>query len=115
MRGHRALAEARFNGYQADNVWIVFLDKEEPKEFSSLFDPEQLLENDLKPEIHIYKGDNIAAADLRCIAGLVVHLVAQKPGQLNRIMKSLIRFKPASIYACDASGVIQYHHSESKQ
>ena len=103
------------NGSNPTNVWIVFFDVRQPKVYQPLWDPELMMENDFPPEIHIFQGDNIAAVDLRCIAGLVVHLVAQKPEQLNRIMKSLIRFKPASIYACDASGVIQYHHTETKQ
>lgn len=103
------------NGYKATNVWIVFVDEEQPKSYQPFWDPEMMLENGFMPEIHVYKGDNFTTADLRCIAGLVVHLVAQKPEQLNRIMRTLVRFKPASIYACDATGVIQYHHTETKQ
>ncbi len=115
MRGHQALTEARLNGSKISNVWVIFVDAPPPKAFSPLWDPEQLLENGFMPEIHIYKGDNISTLDLRCLTGLIVHLVAQKPEQLNKFLRSLKRFKPASIYACDASGVIEYHHPEKQK
>lgn len=114
MRGHRALTEARINGHHPKHVWVLVLESEQPKEFKPIYDPECLIESGFMPEIHIYKGESIPRLDLRCLTGLIVHLVADNATNLEQAAKALMRFKPAQLFACNGERVIQHHHTESK-
>lgn len=113
MRGHQSIQESRLNGYHPKNVWVVLVDGEQPDEFNPIWDPELLLEKDYMPEIHIFNGDNIARADLRCLHGLMVHLVGQDTTKLRRTAKMLMRFKPAAVCACDGKVFLETHHTEN--
>lgn len=114
MRGHQSIAEARANGYHPKHVWVILVDAEQPKAFTPVYDPELMLENGFIPEVHIYKGDRIERVDLRCISGMTVHLVADDTTNLEKAAKALMRFKPASVYACNAKQFIQHHHTEKQ-
>lgn len=115
MRGHRALAEARANGYHPKHVWIVLFKEEQPTVFNPIYDPERLLENGFISEVHIYKGESIDRADLRCISGMIVHLVAEDATNLEKAAKALMKFKPAQLFACNGKQFIQHHHSETQK
>jgi hypothetical protein len=114
MRGHRSITEARLNGYHPSNVWVILLNAEQPKKFDRFYDPEMMLQNGFMPEIHIYKGESILRLDLRCLTGLIVHLVADDTTNLEQAAKSLMKFKPAQLYACNGKKLIQHHHVENK-
>lgn len=114
MRGHQSIQEFRLRGCHPTNVWVVLVDDEQPDEFNPTWDPELLLEKRYMPEIHIFNGDNISRADLRCLHGLTVHLVGQDTTKLRRTAKMLMRFKPASVYVCDGKGFLEIHHTEKQ-
>ena len=114
MRGHQSIFEARVNGYTPKNVWVILVDADQPADFNPTWDPENMLRYGYMPEIHIYRNDEISRADLRCLHGLIVHLVGQKPADLEKAAKSLMRFKPASLYACDGKNLIEHHHTEKQ-
>ena len=105
MRGHESITEARTAGFHPPHVWVVVHETQQPEDFNPVADPENLLRYGHQPEIHIYKGDNLARADLRCLFGLTVHLLAQDAAELQRIAKFLRRFKPAAVIACDGLNV----------
>lgn len=93
MRGHISLLDARKNGYEAKDIWIVRMSAE--PEYTYTDDPENLLQHGYRPEIHVYDTDNLMIADLRCIYGLNVHLI----NDFNDMMLlALKRFKPNAIY-----------------
>lgn len=112
MRGHEAIKIARMEGYHPKHIWVILIDYKQPDEFNECWDPELLLEKGYQPEIHVFDGDNLVRADLRCLNGLTVHLVGQTPQRLQQAAKQLMRFKPASLYACNGKQFIEHHHSE---
>jgi hypothetical protein len=116
MRGHQSITEARLNGYHPTHVWVILVDEPQPADYNPTWDPELLLDKGYLPEIHIYREDNIARADLRCLHGLTVHLVAQegKVADLAKVAKTLMRFKPAALFACDGKQLIEHHHTEKQ-
>lgn len=118
MRGHECIREARMAGFHPEHVWVLVHETKQPEDFNPVADPENLLRYGHQPEIHIYKDCNLARADLRCLFGLTVHLLAQDATQLTRITKFLRRFKPAAVIAFDGRTVTTHHqetHDENIQ
>jgi len=109
MRGTLSIVQARRMNTQLSNVWVFLTECPQPDIYTLLNDPDMCLLNGFMPEVHIYSTDNLRTLDLRCLTGLIVHLVGVDPTKLAAAAKQINRFKPHSIYACNGRELIEHH------
>lgn len=95
MRGDMAIKELRRMGKKPVQVWVFLLD--EKTQMPKLIDPEDLLESDLLPEIHIEPHEDPQSLDLRFLAGVIVHLQGQDSDRLRSAYARLKTCQPSRI------------------
>ncbi|MFY1939785.1 hypothetical protein ACOTC8_30140 [Achromobacter xylosoxidans] len=114
MNGQESLTRLRMAGYRPGAVFLCIV----PRGSYSVFThPDMAMAHGGFPEIDVYPDEDARALDLRCIAGLDVHITGGKAKAVKALYDRVRQFRPNTItaVASDARSILRFSTGEESR
>lgn len=114
MIGHEPLMRLRAAGYSPGHAFLIIAD---PVAHSIYSHPDMAMANGGYPEIEVHPQELFGALDLRCIAGMDVHVCGKDARQVKALFDRAVKFRPKTITAAagNSRGLLRYEGGEVKK
>jgi hypothetical protein len=111
MNGQESLTRLRDAGYRPGAVFLMIVPRVRYSVFSH---PDMVMAHGGLPEIDVYPDEDPRTLDLRCIAGLDVHIGGEQEKAVKALYDRVKQFRPHSITAAaaDANTILRFANGE---
>lgn len=97
MRGHKTIHRYRSEGYHPKNI-LVFVAEQPARPMSHFNDPENLLPNEMRPEVWVYPEDVLDPLNFRFAYRAVIHLSGKNEPRVRAVARALLEGEPKQIF-----------------
>lgn len=114
MNGQESLTRLRMAGYRPGAVFLFIVPR---GNYSVFTHPDMAMAHGGFPEIDVYPDEDPRVLDLRCIAGLDVHIGGGKAKAVKALYDRAKQFRPNSITATalDGKSILRFANGEESR
>lgn len=109
MIGHQSIIDLRFNGYKPTEIWVMLLDK--LPRFGTMDHPEIMMQNQLRPEVHVLPDEVVETLDFRFVKEVTVHIVSLDKNRSIRALHRIAEFDPTRAICAGEDWMIGWNKS----